>query len=376
MKENLKGRTLKELEDFALSIGEQQYRGQQLFHWIYNRSAQVFEEMTDLPKTLRRRLSDVASLECLATRQRISSPLDGTVKYLFELGDGLKIESVLISPPPRVNGEEKRLTLCISTQVGCPLDCKFCATGTMGFTRNLTAGEIVDQVLQVRRESPTKITNLVYMGMGEPLMNYNEVMKSVDILSNERSVGISGKRMTISTAGWVEGIRKLADEKRKVKLAVSLHTLDDTLRTRLMPLNRKYNLEKLLDSVRYYYDRTKQRVTFEYILFDGLNDRDEDARRLISLSRKIPCKINVIPFHPIDFTHPKGFAATLRSTTPERIERFVQKLRAANITTMVRSSAGKDIEAACGQLAVKTDRRRRTAAPLRVFETESQEAGR
>jgi 23S rRNA (adenine2503-C2)-methyltransferase len=359
---NLKGLTIEELQDFAISLRQQRYRGRQLFYWIYNRGALTFDEMTDLPKALRQRLQGVASLDHLAPIEREVSPLDGTVKYFFELKDGLKIESVLISPSPTLNGEGKRLTLCISTQVGCPLDCKFCATGTMGFIRNLTAGEIVDQVLQARRDSPKKITNLVYMGMGEPLMNYDAVMKAVDILSNEYSVGISAKRMTISTAGWVDGIRRMADEKRKAKLAVSLHTLDNDLRTKLMPLNRKYSLEKLVDAVRYYYQKTKQRVTYEYILLDRLNDSDEDIRRLVSLSKDVPCKINVIPFHPIDFTGPKGFAATLRATRPERMEQLVKKLRDANITVMVRSSSGKDIDAACGQLAVKNKRAKKLLA--------------
>lgn len=366
-KTNLIGLTIEEVEKFAVSTGEQSYRGRQLFYWIYNRAATTFDEMSNLPKALRQRLNDLASLDTLRTLTKQVSPRDGTAKYLFELSDGSKIESVLIPPSPQLNGEEKRLTLCISTQVGCPLDCKFCATGTMGFTRNLTAGEIVDQVLQVRKESPRKITNLVYMGMGEPLMNYEAVMKSVEILSNEYSVGISAKRMTISTAGWAEGIRRMADEKRKVKLAVSLHTLDDELRTKLMPVNRKFNLEKLILAVQYYYEKTKQRVTYEYILLRGLNDTDEDVRRLVSLSRKVPCKINVIPFHPIDFTQPdkhglaghpdkSGVAATLRPTSLQSMEKFVAKLRQANITVMVRSSAGEDIEAACGQLAVLEER--------------------
>jgi 23S rRNA (adenine2503-C2)-methyltransferase len=355
-KANLKGQTIGELESFAISLGEQEYRGRQIFYWICNRAASAFDEMTDLPKTLRQRLSDVASLDSFSILAREVSQLDGTVKYLFEAGDGAKIESVLIHPSPTLNGEEKRLTLCISTQVGCPLDCRFCATGTMGYTRNLTAGEIVDQVLQVQRESPRKITNLVYMGMGEPLMNYDAVMKAVDILSNEHSVGVSAKRMTISTAGWADGIRRMADEKRKAKLAVSLHTLDNDLRTKLMPLNRKYNLEKLLDGVRYYYQKTKQRVTYEYILFDQLNDFDVDIRRLVSLSKEVPCKINVIPFHQIAFTNPKELAATLRPARPERLEYFVKKLRDANVTVMIRRSSGIDIEAACGQLVVKNER--------------------
>jgi 23S rRNA (adenine2503-C2)-methyltransferase len=235
----------------------------------------------------------------------------------------------------------------------------------MGFTRNLTAGEIVDQVLHTRKESPNRITNLVYMGMGEPLMNYDAVMKSAEILSNEYSVGISAKRMTISTAGWVDGIHRMADEKRKMKLAISLHTLDSELRTKLMPLNRKFDLAKLTEAVRYYYEKTKQRITYEYILLDGLNDTDEDIRKLVSLSRKIPCKINLIPFHPIDFTQPRGFAATLRPTPPDRMKRFAEKLRDPNITVMIRSSAGKDIEAACGQLAVKNEREKKRIDPER-----------
>lgn len=360
-KKSLKGLTIQQLESFAVSIGEARFRGRQLFYWIYNRGAASFEEMTDLPKSLRHRLGEIASLQGLSLAGRRVSPRDGTVKYLFELQDGLKIESVLIPPTPRFNGKEKRLTLCISTQVGCPLGCKFCATGAMGFKRNLTAGEIVDQVLLVRKESPRKITNLVYMGMGEPLMNYDEVMKSVEILSNEYAVGISAKRMTISTAGWADNIRRLADERRKVKLAISLHTLDDKLRSKLMPLNRKYNLEELLDSVDYYYKITKERVTFEYIVFDGLNNTDDDVRRLTALAKRIPCKINLIPFHPIDFISPTGFA----QTSPERMQQFAEKLRDANITVMVRSSAGEDIEAACGQLALMDHRSRtpRKASP-------------
>ncbi|MGA9364662.1 MAG: 23S rRNA (adenine(2503)-C(2))-methyltransferase RlmN [Bacteroidota bacterium] len=358
-KVNLKGLTIGEMENLATSIGEQKYRGRQLFYWIYNRGATTFAEMTDLSRAFRQKLTDAASLESLSMLSRKVSSLDGTVKYLFELQDGAKIESVLVPPSPSSNGAAKRLTLCISTQVGCPLDCKFCATGSMGFTRNLTAGEIVDQVLHVRRDSPSRITNLVYMGMGEPLMNYDAVMKSAEILSNECSVGISAKRMTISTAGWADGIRRMADEKRKMKLALSLHTLDTELRTKLMPLNRKFDVAKLIEAVRYYYEKTKQRITYEYILFDGLNDADGDIRRLVSLSRKIPCKINLIPFHLIDFTQPKGFAATLRPTPPDRVGRFAEKLRDANVTVMVRSSAGKDIEAACGQLAVKNEREKK-----------------
>jgi 23S rRNA (adenine2503-C2)-methyltransferase len=358
---NLKGLTLKELEEFSLSIGEQKFRGKQLFDWLYTKEASSFTEMSSLSKPLREKLSDCASIDSLNVSKTQESDEDGTTKFLFELADGKQIESVLI--PPRTafqsreaksEEEQKRLTLCVSTQVGCPLDCKFCATGTMGFLRNLTVGEIVDQVLLVKKLSGKQITNLVYMGMGEPLMNYDNVMKSIEIIST--GMKIAARRITVSTAGWAPKIRQMADENRKMKLAVSLHTLDDQERTELMPINKKYNLEELLDAVQYYYKKIKQRVTFEYILFDGWNDRDEDIRRLVSLSKRIPCKVNIIPFHSIEFTHPTGLAAKLHPTSKQRTAEFVEKLRKAHVTVFVRSSAGEDIDAACGQLAVTVER--------------------
>jgi len=279
------------------------------------------------------------------------------VKFLFELADGSRIESVLI--PPRTafrdsgaSGEEeqKRLTLCVSTQVGCPLDCKFCATATMGFLRNLTSGEIIEQLRQVKEVSGRRITNLVYMGMGEPLLNYENVMKSIDIIST--GMGIAARRITVSTAGWAPKIRQMADERRKVKLAISLHTLDPQARTELMPINHRFGLDELVDAAEYYYRKVKQRITFEYILFAGWNDREEDAAGLVKLSKKVPCKINIIPFHSIAFTKPKELAASLHASPKGRAEAFVRRLREAKLTVFVRSSAGEDIAAACGQLAV------------------------
>src|ERR1041385_3624698 len=364
-KTNLKGLTLSELEEFALSVGEQRYRGKQLFDWIYTKAAASFHEMTPLSGTLREKLAGLASIDSLELVEEQKSGADGTTKFLFGLADGKKIESVLIPPRTAFRGreatgeeEQKRLTLCVSTQVGCPLDCAFCATATMGFHRNLSAGEIVDQVLQARKHSETRITNLVYMGMGEPLMNYDHVMNSIDIITT--GLKIAAKRITVSTAGWVPKIRQMADEGRKGKLAISLPTLDDAARTELMPVNSKFGLDELLEAAAYYYRRVKQRITFEYILFDGWNDREEDIERLIKLSKRLPCKLNIIPFHDIMFTNPTGLAATLRPTPPARIERFVRRLRDAHITVFVRSSAGEDIDAACGQLAVKLEARGRT----------------
>ncbi|MBI1805386.1 MAG: 23S rRNA (adenine(2503)-C(2))-methyltransferase RlmN [Ignavibacteriae bacterium] len=373
-KVNLKGRTLSELEEFSLSIGEQHYRGKQLFDWLYMKEASTFEEMTTLSKPLREKLAAAARIDSIELVERQASHEDGTTKFLFELSDGKRIESVLIpprtafySPGARNEEEQKRLTLCVSTQVGCALDCTFCATASMGILRNLTTSEIVDQLLQVKKLSGKRITNLVYMGMGEPMMNYDSVMNSTEIISTGMS--IAARRITISTAGWVPKIKQLADEGRKIKLAVSLHTLDDTARSNLMPINRKFPLSDLLDVVKYYYGRTKQRVTFEYILFDGWNDREEDLRQLIKLSKTIPCKINIIPFHSIKFIHPTGISAKLHPTPHRRMGEFVRRLREAHMTVFVRSSAGEDIDAACGQLAVKVERRQQQPRKMTTVST-------
>ena len=353
-KTNLKGLTRGQLADFALSIGEKKYRGKQLFDWLYTKEAGSFADMTSLSKQLRETLGARARIDALVQNEASRSAHDGTTKFLFELADGKRIETVLI--PPRtafVSGSpddgQRRLTVCVSTQVGCPLDCRFCATASMGFLRNLTAGEIVDQVLQVKRAAERRITNVVFMGMGEPLMNYEQVVNAVEILST--GLKIAARHITISTAGWVPGIRRLADDECGAKLAVSLHSLDNSVRAGLMPVAKKYPLDALIDAVRYYYRATKTRVTFEYILFDRRNDRDEDLERLVRLSRQVPCKVNIIPFHSISFTGAEG-AAELRPTPRPRMDDFIRGLRDANVTVFTRSSSGEDIFAACGQLAV------------------------
>ncbi len=373
---NLKGMSLEELRAFVESVGEKKYRAAQLFAWMYAKGAQSFDEMTDISKEFREMLASGARLDSLELVRKSISPTDGTTKFLFRLNDGLMIESVLIpaQDPDSPEGEEdeadvspasdKRLTLCVSTQVGCPLDCKFCATGTMGFLRNLSAGEIVDQVIQAQRLADRRITNLVYMGMGEPMLNYDDVMKSIDIITDDRSLNIGARHVTVSTAGYADRIRQMADEGRKVKLALSLHSLDNEKRTRLMPITRKFSVEELIGALEYYYRKTRRRPTFEYIPFDGYNDTDDDIRRFVKLSKLIPCKVNLIPFHSIAFTGISGLGATLRPTPKEKIARFAQALREASITVMVRSSSGEDIEAACGQLAVEERRSKsRSGAP-------------
>ncbi len=359
---NLLGLTQEELADFAEQLGGSRYRGKQLFQWIYGKGITNFSRMTDLGKSFREHLHGAATITGLTLVVQQHSKDDNTTKYLFALSDGPRIESVLIPPASAFRGkeaanedEQKRLTLCVSTQVGCPLDCKFCATATMGYTRNLTTGEIVDQVLQAKRISGKKITNLVFMGMGEPMMNYDNVMNAVEIITT--GIGIAARRITISTAGWADKIQQMGDERRRVKLAISLHSADNDTRTKLMPINKRFDLGALMSALEHYYARTKMRVTYEYIFFDGVNDSDLDVARLIKLARRVPCKINVIPFHSIRFTAPTGFSAKLRPSP--RMEHLVEKLRGADLSVFVRSSAGEDIDAACGQLAVKTERTHR-----------------
>ena len=362
-RKNLMGLTKEELSGFVRGIGEPSYRGAQLFNWLYARDATSFAAMTDLGMEFRKRLEDSAVIGGVVLEAHRRSERDGTVKLLFALQDGLRIESVLIPPASAlrdgdtaVEEEQKRLTLCVSTQVA------FCATGTMGFGRNLTPGEIVAQVLAGRRETGKKITNVVFMGMGEPLLNYDAVMNAAELLI--AGAGITARRITVSTAGRVAEIRRMADEKRRVNLAVSLHSAVDETRTRLMPINRKFGIPVLMDAVEYYYRKTKQRLTYEVIFFDGVNDTPGHVTRLIALARRVPSKINIIPFHPISFTHPAGFAASLAPSP--RMQEIAGELRRAHLTVLVRTSAGEDIDAACGQLALSRGARSEGRAERRT----------
>src|SRR5581483_9404895 len=274
---------------------------------------------------------------------------DGTRKFLFELADGLAIESVLI-PSEMLNeeGEAKRKTLCVSTQVGCPLDCKFCATASLKLKRNLTSAEILLQIFEVERLTQEKISNLVFMGMGEPMLNYENVVRALRIITDPRTEMLGKRRVTVSTSGLPDEIRAFAREGLNVKLALSLHATTDTLRTRLMPINKKYPLPTVLAAIEDYYKITKQPVTYEYILFEGLNDTPSDAARLAKIARRVPSRVNVIPFHPIDFTHPTGVSRELRPASEANFRDFLSMLRNAGVSVFIRSSSGKDIEAACG----------------------------
>ena len=346
-KELLKGLTLQELKDHFSEKGEKSFRGEQIFKWMYGDLVDSFDEMLNLPKNLRQNLNRTSEINTLKITESEFSERTGTKKYILETKEGNKIESVFIP-------EEKRTTLCISTQVGCPLDCKFCATGLMGYKKNLSAGEIFDQYKMVKKDNPENpVTNIVYMGMGEPLLNFKETVKSLEIFSEELTTGISLKKITISTAGIAPKIIELADTGLKVKLALSLHSCFEDIRSKIMPINKKYSLNENIDAIRYYVKKTKTRITFEYVMLDGINDRNEDVAALAKLCNSLPSKINIIPFNSLEHMNPKGFAAELKPTPRDMIEIFAQKLRDRNITVMLRNTQGDDIAAACGQLATK-----------------------
>lgn len=334
---NIKGLTSPELESWIADFGEKPYRGRQIFKWLYDAGATSFEEMTNLSKELRSRLSAAATIEGLTCLTQQKSPKDQSIKFLFGLPDGNKIESVLMF-------EDKRATLCISTQVGCAIDCKFCATGMMGLTRNLNAGEIVDQVLQVQKLGDVSVTNIVCMGMGEPFHNYDQLMKACGILTNEKGPGLSNRRIVVSTSGLVPKIYQFANENHRYRLAISLNATDDATRSRIMPLNKKWPIHELLEAARYYTRKSEQRVTFEYALMEGVNDTLEDANRLRKLVSEIKCKINLIPYNPT--------RGPYRRPSEERILSFYHTLAEIPAPVTIRWSKGEDIDAACGQLAV------------------------
>ncbi len=343
----LKGLTLQELEDYFIETGEPKFRGEQVFNWMYNHLSLDFNEMLNLPRYLRKKLDEEAEINTLKYIDSKTSLETGTKKFIFSTGENHKIESVIIP-------EEKRTTLCISTQIGCQLDCAFCATGLMGYKKNLTAGEIFDQYLIAAKDyGKENISNIVYMGMGEPLLNYNETLKSLKIFAEELIIGMSLKKITVSTVGITPKIFELAETGLKVKLAFSLHSCFDDIRSKIIPINKKYSLKKNIEAIKYYVQKTKTRITFEYVMLKGINDRDEDIKALVKLCSEIPSKVNVIPFNSLQHMNPAGFSAELKPTPKSRIEEFVTKLRDKNLTVTVRFTQGEDIAAACGQLAVK-----------------------
>ena len=340
-----------------LSQEEPPYRAKQILEWIYRKRVSSFEAMTDLPQQLRQVLSETFCLTNLETVRALGSK-DTTRKFLFRLSDGNLIESVLIPASPALYGERSdRRTICVSTQVGCAYGCKFCASGLEGFSRNLQPDEIVDQLIGVERESGEKIDNVVFMGMGEPLANFSNVMRAIQIINAPWGLGIGARHITISTSGLAPQIRNLADEAMQIRLAVSLHGATDEVRDRIMPINRKYNLATLLDACEYFASRRKQRITFEYILIAGVNDSDEQAHRLAKHARRLPAKVNLIPYNSV---------AGLEWSRPSRNrqENFQSILRQHGVAATLRREKGHDIEAACGQLRLQTKREKMPPAAL------------
>ncbi len=331
---DLKALSKKGLEYFVKGCGLPAFRSRQIIHWMYERYAQSIEEMTELSKKLREQLSEQAYISNLNVIDRLISQ-DGTQKFLFGLDDGETIESVLIP-------DEDRLTLCISSQVGCAMGCVFCLTGKLGMKRNLKPHEIVDQVISVSRLiKPTKITNIVLMGMGEPLANFDNVVDAIGRITG--LMKMSPKRITLSTSGVIPKIIELGNKALRINLAISLNATTDTVRSAIMPINRTYPLMALLDTCRKYPLQANRRITFEYVMLNGINDSMEDAHRLVRLLRGIPSKINLIPFNPYkgcEYGRPDD-AAVLR---------FQEILADANMTVIIRKSKGQDILAACGQL--------------------------
>lgn len=337
---NLKGLSYKELRDYLDSLGLPKYRGNQIFNWLYRRKACNWDEMTDLPKELRKVFQENGvSLSCLSLDSQLRAD-DGTIKYLFVLEDGETVESVYLP-------ETQRQTVCFSTQVGCGMGCLFCATGQRGMVRNLSPAEIVDQPLQISRMTGLRINSLVAMGQGEPLLNYDSLLKAIRIINDSQGMGIGARHITISTCGIIPGIKKLANEQLQVNLAISLHAAENELRNYLMPINRKYPIDQLIEACRFYLTRTNRRITFEYTLIDGVNDRPIDLINLIRLLSGMLCHVNLIPFNPVP-------NSKLRRSKEERIEEFAAGLKQVHIETTIRKERGSELAAACGQLQGKS----------------------
>jgi 23S rRNA (adenine2503-C2)-methyltransferase len=350
---DLKSLLPEELRALVSQLGQNEYRAGQLLSWIHGKGVEEVDQMSDLSRAFREQLKGVAWVSRLTQVQRQGSPGGQAIKFRFELPTGERVESVLIL-------DGKRRTACLSSQVGCPLDCQFCATGRMGFIRNLSAAQIIDQLLQLSRallaERGERVTNVVMMGMGEPLLNYEELVRALRLMRLEHGPAIGGRKVTVSTAGHVPGILRLAREDLNPGLAISLNATTDELRDQLMPINRKYKIAELLAAAAEYFALRGRRVTFEYVLLAGVTDSDGDALRLAELTRRVPCKINLIPYNELAEDTP------FHRPPAARIARFRELLEGRTpMAVTLRESRGRDIDAACGQLYQAQERRRRVA---------------
>lgn len=333
-----------ELKVVMQNLGEPAFRAGQIYQWLWQKGVTSFDDMSNLSKSLREKLQNGYAIRGIET-DKVQVSEDGTIKTRFRLHDGAFIESVLIPV-----AEDDRYTVCISCQVGCSLTCSFCATGKMKRVRNLDAGEIFDQVVEVNKQCEAfygrGITNIVYMGMGEPLLTYATVVESIDKITSPEGLGMSPKRITVSTAGIAKMIRKMADDGLKVNLALSLHAADDVKRDEIMPINEQNNLEALMEAIHYFHKTTGNRISYEYIAFDHFNEGEEDAKNLVKLCSRFPVKVNVIEYNTVE-------GVSLTKASQERVDAFARYVRSKGVMISVRRSRGKDIDAACGQLANK-----------------------
>ncbi|NNK18445.1 MAG: 23S rRNA (adenine(2503)-C(2))-methyltransferase RlmN [Maribacter sp.] len=342
-KKDIRALTLEHLREFFVNNGDKAFRGNQVYEWLWQKSAHSFDVMTNISKETRELLTANFVINHIKVDQMQRSK-DGTIKNAVRLHDDLVIESVLIPT-------KTRTTACVSSQVGCSLDCKFCATARLKRMRNLNPDEIYDQVVAIDNESRLyfnrPLSNIVFMGMGEPLMNYNNVLKAIDKITSTDGLGMSPKRITVSTSGVPKMIRKMADEAVKFKLAVSLHSAIDSIRTSIMPFNATFTLADLREALQYWYGKTKSRITYEYVVWKGINDTQKDADALVKFCGFAPSKVNLIEYNPID-------DGDFQQANDKAINMYVDTLERSGITVTVRRSRGKDIDAACGQLANKS----------------------
>lgn len=342
-KQDIRKLSKKELKDFFITQGDKAFRANQVYEWLWNKSAISFEEMTNLSKSTRELLNNHFQINAIVLNDSQASN-DRTIKSTFMLFDKNIVEGVLIPT-------KSRMTACISSQVGCSLSCKFCATGKLKRERNLDASEIYDQVVQIKKQAEdtynAPLTNIVYMGMGEPLLNYANMIQSVEYITSDEGLGMASKRITVSTAGIAKMIRKLGDDEVKFNLALSLHAADDVKRSEMMEINDTNSLTELRGALKYYFAKTNNPVTYEYILFDGFNDSIKDAEELYQFTKHVPCKVNIIEYNPVSDT-------PFNKASSNALDKFASYLDKKGVMVQVRRSRGKDIDAACGQLAGKT----------------------
>ena len=341
-KKNIRELKLEELINFLKNQNIPSYRAKQIHEWLWKKRAVNFNEMTSLPLSLRDLLEQNFSLNAVKIHKAERSN-DGTIKYSLKLHDSKLVEGVLIP-------SKKRLTACISSQVGCSLSCTFCATGTLKLERNLNYAEIYDQIFILNEEALLNfgkpLSNIVYMGMGEPLLNYENLLKSIELVSSKNGLSMSPKRITVSTAGIAKMIKKLADDEVRFNLAISLHSSDDKKREEIMPINKSINLEELKESIKYFFEKTGTRITYEYILFKDINDSLDDAHELVKFCKSTPCKVNLIEYNSVD-------NIPFQKASNNKTEKFINFLNEKNVIVNLRRSKGKDINAACGQLVNK-----------------------